>query len=196
MSIKQSSNLTKNQLRKQFKVKRNNYNSSLLIDYNNKIFDKVISFIRKHSCKNIFIYVSKNNEVDTKKIIRYLLNNKYNVIVPKSDFNNNEIIPVQINSLKDLKESKFGLLEPVNDNMFEPDNLDVIFIPGIVFDKSGYRIGYGKGFFDRFLNNSVNKLKIGLAYSFQILKNIPADKYDIKLDGIICENGLIYAHRI
>lgn len=195
--IKEDSFQLKNQLRYEFKIKREKYDKKILANYNKKIFIKVLKFVKEKNCQNIFIYVSKDNEVDTKNIIEFLLKNNYNVIVPKTDFSNSNIMPVRLDNLNNLKLKKFGLLEPDDScKIFDYNMLDVIFVPGIVFDKNFHRIGYGRGFFDKFLYNVQNlktgavQKRIGLAYSFQIVDEIPVQKFDICLDGIITEQDV------
>lgn len=182
----------KNKLRNKYKRIRSSYSKLDLSNYNSIIYENIIDFLNNSKKQNIFIYVSKNNEVDTKNIIQYLLNTKYyNVIVPKSDFHDFSIKPVLINNfLNDLSMSKFGLLEPVSDLKFS-GNIDYIFVPGIVFDINCFRIGYGKGFFDRFLPLYPKSYKIGLAYSFQILDALSLDNFDVSLDNIISEKGFL-----
>lgn len=180
----------KNNLRIDFKTIRNEYNNNQLKLYNNKIYLHFINYIQNYNIKNIFVYVSKNNEVDTHQIINYLLEHtQYKALVPKTDFIKVEIKPVCISKFSDLKKSKFGLLEPYPENYSY--NFDLIVVPGIVFDKYHYRIGYGKGFYDKFLINYKDVLKIGLAYKFQIIDKIPIDNHDIQLDAIITEEGII-----
>ena len=70
--------------------------------------------------------------------------------------------------------------------------IDILVVPGIAFDKKGNRLGYGKGFYDRLLSGK-RIFSIGLAYSFQLLENLPYDKYDKRLDAIASEDGIHYA---
>ncbi len=72
------------------------------------------------------------------------------------------------------------------------DKIDILIVPGIAFDKKGNRLGYGKGFYDRLLASKQTKFSIGLAYSFQIVENLPSDLHDKKLDAIASEDGINY----
>ena len=88
-----------------------------------------------------------------------------------------------------LNINKYGIPEPISNNIKYPD---ILLVPLVAYDKNFNRIGYGGGFYDRYINR-IKKIKkiitIGLAYSFQRVKKIPFDKYDIKLDFIITEKN-------
>ena len=87
-----------------------------------------------------------------------------------------------------LVKGRFGIMEPPP---YEPmDKIDMLVVPG--FDKKGNRVGYGKGFYDRLLANKQTKFSIGLAYSFQLVENLPYDLYDKRLDAIASEDAIHY----
>ena len=96
---------------------------------------------------------------------------------------------VEITSLEGLKENKYGILEPDDSKEeFCKNNLDLIILPGVAFDLVGKRIGYGGGYYDRYLENIDKKIiKVALIYDFQLLENVPAEEHDIKADYIITE---------
>ncbi len=132
--------------------------------------------------KNVFLfYYPHKNEVDLRPLIEKLLYHGKTVLLPKTT--EDTIIPIQITSLNDLKKGKFSIPEPEG-KPFPKEKIQVVFIPGVAFDKNGNRIGYGKGYYDRFLQD-INPLKIGVAYDFQVLDHIPAEKHDQRVDYII-----------
>ena len=89
-----------------------------------------------------------------------------------------------------LVKGRFGIMEPPP---YEPmHKIDMLVVPGIAFDKKGNRVGYGKGFYDRLLASKRTKFSIGLAYSFQLVENLPYDLYDKRLDAIASEDGIHY----
>ncbi|RLF39548.1 MAG: 5-formyltetrahydrofolate cyclo-ligase, partial [Thermoplasmata archaeon] len=104
------------------------------------------------------------------------------------------IYPVEIENLDDLERGAFGILEPQNKKIYTGD-IDIIIVPGIAFDFRGYRIGYGKGFYDRFLRGA-DALKIGIAYDFQIVKQIPEDDGDVPVDIIVSEKRVLFCRKI
>lgn len=155
--------------------------------------DKILKklFRMKEFCqaKKVMFYSSFGNEVNTGKMIKKSLELKKQVFLPKVV--KSEIVPVQIKNLRKLVFGEFGILEPRTTN-YEPrttNYMDVIIVPGVAYDKNCNRIGFGKGYFDRFLR--VQKaIKIGLAHSFQIVKKIPVSKKDVPTDLVITEKNI------
>ena len=95
-----------------------------------------------------------------------------------------------VSNLHDLVQGRFGIMEPAAPAS-PARKIDLLVVPGIAFDKKGYRLGYGKGYYDRFLSKS-KPFAIGLAYSFQLLETLPHDVHDKKLDAIATESGITY----
>ena len=144
--------------------------------------------------KNILTYVSFNNEVDTINTIKDLLIKKEkNVLVPYVD--KNKLIQIsKINSFDELEPKTFGILEPKDGKIrkFDAKKVDLVLVPGIAFDKNGHRIGYGYGYYDRFLGKlNKNITKIGLCNEFQLVEKIPEEKHDVPMDVIITEKRVI-----
>ena len=130
---------------------------------------------------HIFISISKYNELDTSSIINKLKSKQKIIIVPK--ISNNELVHVAINDETEFSLNEYGIKEPNDGNHFIIENLDIILIPLLAFDIEGNRVGYGKGYYDRFLkltNNST--LKIGLSFFDPITKIQDIDDNDVKLD--------------
>lgn len=150
--------------------------------YDNRIFEKVINLLEYKECKLVLTYVSLSDEVDTIKLIEYSLKNGKQVAVPKCE--GNIINFYNIKSIQDLKQGYFGLLEPENKNVVTNFENSICIVPGACFDKERNRIGYGKGYYDKFLMN-YEGTKIGLTYKECICDKIDTDKYDIKMDRII-----------
>ena len=152
------------------------------LKYDNDIFGKIINSSEYKKSKLVLIYVSLKDEVDTIKLIKQCLKENKKVAVPKCQ--GNTINFYYINSLEELKKGKFNLLEPENNSLVLDSENSICIIPGICFDKQGNRIGYGKGYYDRFLEK-YRGTKIGITYKDCICEKIDTDKYDIKMDKII-----------
>lgn len=168
-------------LRKKYKEKRDNIKNKVTKD--NLIYQKVINNKDILSSKTLLIYISINSEVDTIKIINYFLNTK-NIAVPKIIDNN--MYFCYVTNLNELTSGKYNIPEPTNENIVTDFDNAICIVPGICYDKKNYRIGYGKGYYDRFL--SKNKIKtIGLCYKECMIEKIDNDKYDYKIDEVITE---------
>ena len=144
-----------------------------------KQLDKLSIWRLKHY--HIFISISKYNELDTSSIINKLKSEKKIIIVPK--ISNNELVHIAINDQTEFSINEYGIKEPNNGNHFIIKNLDLIFIPLLAFDLEGHRVGYGKGYYDRFLKlTNKSSLKIGLSFFDPINKIQDIDNNDVKLD--------------
>ena len=144
--------------------------------------DKLSIWRLKHY--HIFISISKYNELDTSSIINKLKSEKKIIIVPK--ISNNELVHIAINDQTEFSINEYGIKEPNNGHHFITENLDLIFIPLLAFDLEGHRVGYGKGYYDRFLKlTNKSSLKIGLSFFDPINKIQDIDDNDVKLDYCI-----------
>lgn len=160
---------------------------------NNLIHNNLLNAINFND-KFCMSYISINNEVDTQKINKIILKKNKRIILPKTDTLNINIIPLETSNLKKLNDGAFGIKEPIyNEELIvNPKDIDIVLVPGVIFDKNLYRIGYGKGYYDRFLSKVSDKtLKVGLAYDFQIIDDANPKDHDIKLDMIITEKGIM-----
>lgn len=133
-------------------------------------------------------YVSVLNEVDTRTLIDLALDRGKRVAVPVLA-PNRTLIHREIHGLAELKPSGFGLLEPSGEDgaVVPPDAFDLVLVPGLAFDRAGNRVGFGGGYYDRFLSMA-NAVKIGLAYDFQFFDRLPAGPCDIPMDLVITES--------
>ena len=171
----------KNELRKKYREIRKNSDRNA----DGIIFEKVISCNEIKKAENIFCYISVNDEVDTEKIIKYLFDAGKTVTVPLC-VEKGKMIAVKINSFDDLKEGMYKIPEPKSHKEFDRNKLDLIIVPALAFDKAGYRLGYGGGFYDRFMADS-KAFKLGICRSELYVESLPHSEYDIKVDKVITE---------
>ncbi|HUD18962.1 MAG TPA: 5-formyltetrahydrofolate cyclo-ligase [Patescibacteria group bacterium] len=131
-------------------------------------------------------YVSLPDEVDTKKIITALLLQKKTVVVPKV-ISKSVMSLYKITTLDDLAPGVFHILEPRNTGTIVPiSTIDLFIVPGIAFDRQGNRLGRGRGYYDRLLRD-IAVPKIGLAYDFQVIAEVPHSSYDVRVTAIVTE---------
>lgn len=188
--------MNKNNLRNEFMKKRKNLSDRIVIEKSKKIINNFLSSDFYKCNKKIFIYVSYKNEVKTHDLIKKMIKDKKEVYVPKPNPKTKEMEAVLIKRFNDLTEGAYGILEPDNsEKKIEPSFLDLIIVPGLVFSQKGFRIGYGGGFYDRFLARAITEtldpIKISLVYKDFLIDEIPKDQYDLPVDYIITERKII-----
>ena len=146
------------------------------------------------NCGRLFAFMSLAREPDTKEIITEALCTGKEVAIPKCR-KNQTLGFYLIDSISDVTEGLYGINEPFRcdaDHEACPENGDLILIPGLAFDRSGNRIGYGKGYYDRYLSSLENEtVKVMLAFSFQEEPSIEPKETDIPVDMIMTDEGLI-----
>ena len=163
--------------------------------WSNKIVSKFLNLSQLNKSKKIMAYASIRKEVRTFSLMQELLDQGYLLYLPYVKNKRGELGVSEIKNLKnDLKEGEFGVQEPkhkLRSNKFF-DNLDIIIVPGLCYSRSGYRIGYGGGYYDRFLARySKDILKVCFCYDKLLKEKISANSYDIPVNLIITEKEII-----
>lgn len=145
------------------------------------------------SFHTIMVYLSMNSEVVTEELIDYLFKHGKQVIAPEVDKESTQLIPKLIQNLEtDLEKHNYGMLQPKKACPIIPhDQIALIIVPGIAFDLKGYRLGYGKGFYDRFLPTCHNAITIGIAFQVQIVEDTFPQPWDVPVQHIFTENGMV-----
>ncbi len=182
-------NRTKKFIRNDLKRILDDISKNDKIKGNQLIINKLFSLDEFKRAKRVMFYVSKNNEVDTHKAIKIAIKIGKEVITPK--IINKMIFPYRLYSFDDLLLGPFSILEPSNKRKTKKSTIDLFVIPGIAFDVSGNRIGYGYGYWDRFLNCINKKIIIGLAFESQIVSNIIKEPHDVNVSKIITDKKVI-----
>lgn len=177
----------KNILRKQMKRMRNDMDSSSMFSKSQAVLERIVVLNQYRNSEKIFTYVSSNNEVDTIMLIDYSLSIEKRVFVPKVI--GKEMLFYEITDISELSPGYMGIFEPSTDGK-EPDcsKTGLICMPGLAFDRNKNRLGYGGGYFDRYLAGDNSLYKVALAYDFQILDYIPNTCNDIRPDMVITES--------
>ena len=179
--------------------KRENLSLADRTERSKKITSLVVEWIEKYeknvkgnSLNAVMVYLSMMSEVETDGLIDFLFKQRKQVIAPVVDSERGELIPRQIHNLEtDLKRHRYGMLQPKADCPIYPLNqLEIIIVPGIAFDSKGYRLGYGKGFYDRFLPKCKHAITIGIAFHIQIVEDTYPQPWDISVQHIFSEEGM------
>lgn len=163
-----------------------------------QIFQKFISYDLFSKTDVILTYVSSEIEVDTRKIIEYSLKVGKKIAVPVSISDNFSLKFYFINSMKDLHAGYFSILEPNVDKCRFCDinklKKYLCVVPGLAFDMNGYRVGYGKGYYDRFLKKYKCET-IGFCYEMNLIDSIHKNVHDIPVNTILTENRILKVSR-
>lgn len=141
--------------------------------------------------QTLMAYMSFGTEIDTQPIIQRAWKEGKTVAIPYTIKETRLIKPALINSLDDLSPGAYGILGPDEESLkvISKEDLDLVIVPGVAFDKSGYRIGYGGGYYDRFLEKlHVNTLAI--LYEDQLIERVPREDHDIRVQVLVTEKDL------
>ena len=157
------------------------------------ILDRLRSLPEFESARALLVYVSsKDNEVDTLRLISSAIESGRKVLVPIAVTSTRQMVWSELRSLDELHKSTFGIMEPKEDCVrpAQHNKSDLALVPGIAFDVAGRRIGYGGGYYDRFLAAFSGK-KVALAYELQVYESIPSEPHDLPVDVIVTEDRII-----
>lgn len=181
----------KNQLRKEIKEQRKAIDNSEKSRLDAKINERLRQLWLYRESKTIFTYVSLAEETDTKRFIECALSDGKQVVVPRCIDGTRQMEFCLIHSLEDLEEGAFGVMEPKRTcRIFDDYSDGFCIVPGLAFDREGYRLGYGKGYYDRFLADFCGKT-VGICYNRFVIPTIPRGKFDKSVDLIVTEKRVI-----
>lgn len=182
----------KEELRSHFLKKRNNLSGKEVEERSRHIIKRVLKTGEFQVAETIHSYVSiqKNREVDTFRFLETCLQMNKQVVVPKI-VGEGQLNHFEIDSLDDLRENSWGVPEPVDGKEISVRELDLVIVPMVAGDRNKNRIGYGAGYYDRFLQ-SCSVPKMGLLFDCQLYDNtLPVENFDIPLDILITESQRI-----
>ncbi len=173
----------KAEFRVKAKVLRNNIKNRDIASIKSNLFSLEIF----KNAQNIFSYSSFGSEVDTFDINQKIMN-EFALFLPK--VYGDDMLFHKISSFADLEIGAFDILEPI-DSLPTSDIFDIIIVPALAFSEDKFRIGYGKGYYDKFLRNKQG-IKVGICFDEQISDFIPYDNFDIKMDMIVTNKRIIF----
>lgn len=180
----------KNALRTLYAERRANIDPEKKKKIDEKIINKFMSLATYRYAHTLLLYYPVKGEINIVPLIKKALEDGKRVALPRCETNGAIMYFHYINSLDDLIEGRFGIMEPKEDaELFERQNLcgpTAVIIPALAYDKSGYRLGYGKGFYDRYFSTS-GISTVGLIYSDFLADKLPHGRYDIAVDLLVSE---------
>ena len=162
-----------------------------------RLSQRIVNFatcwIQSEGFDSVMLYLSMRSEVETTGLLEELLNSGKQICSPTVDTEQLELTPRRVQNPKtELVRHRYGMLQPSNAcPIFPIEHLQLIVVPGIAFDRKGYRLGYGKGFYDRFLTKCPHAIPIGLAYQIQVVEDTFPQVWDAPVQHIFTETGRI-----
>lgn len=188
MQVKRNIREIKQALRKRYRAYRESLQPAEKEKLDAAVRRRLFRLPVYQNCRVLFIYVSKPIEVDTVRIIQSALAHGKYVAVPRCIPNTYQMQFYFIRSLEDLEPGTFGVLEPSVERCCPVSDLrhGLCVVPGLSFDTQGYRLGYGKGYYDRFLSNFGGQT-VGICYRACVPWNLPHGYYDRPVDLLVTE---------
>lgn len=184
----------KSKLRYDFLKIRDRLEPALRHAYSNIILSRIKKLKEYQDSELVMFYLTYGSEVVTDFMINEFLADGKEVAVPVIQNPGDGIMTaVRINKLEDCYERVYGIRQPEfnEDEVVAKEDIDLIFVPGIVFDINGYRVGYGKGYYDRWLEGTDIARRVGLAFEVQLIDKIPNFEYDLPVGRILTEKRLV-----
>ncbi|WP_353093425.1 5-formyltetrahydrofolate cyclo-ligase [Tissierella praeacuta] len=181
-------------LRDKILQKRAELSTENIVKYSNIMEDKLYEMAAYEEAKTIMSFISFSDEVNTHEIIKKSIKNGKSVVVPITIPKTKEMKVSKLLDFSELELGYYNILTPKKEftRFVDPNTIDLILVPGVVFARNGYRVGYGGGYYDRFLSKLDKKVNtIGLAFDLQIVDEVPRDSFDIPVDLIITEKEII-----
>lgn len=182
--------LSKKSVRSSMLSARNNLDALYVRSESSIISEKLIksNLIRANSKVSIYLHVW--GEVQTNLIIDYLIGKKCQVFIPAYSNKKKSYVLSKYSKGVDLIEGRYKVLQPLQIDTIDPRAVEISIFPGLAFTKKGLRVGYGKGVFDKLFEQS-KAFKIGLAFDFQIVDDVRAEKHDLRMSCVITEKRII-----
>ena len=191
--------MSKERVRKETLEKRKLMSYDELVKKSGLVKDALLSTDLYRNANTIMAYVDFRNEVQTEKIIKKAIADGKRVVIPISIVESRQLLLSEIiNYDEELEPGAYGILEPKKEYIRETDAelVDMVLIPGVAFDERGFRVGYGAGYYDRFLERVRPDIsKIALAFELQMVDYAFEDSHDIPTSMIVTEDRIIECKR-
>ncbi|NJL13468.1 MAG: 5-formyltetrahydrofolate cyclo-ligase [Microscillaceae bacterium] len=189
--------LRKSDLRNIYQTKRQQLQEAEAAEKSRQICARFFQQIDLDTVRKVhlFLPIRQKREIDTFLLVARLRQEypEVEIVVPKSNFANQTLQHLLLNPQTELRENRWGIPEPVEGQEVSPQELDVVLVPLLAADRRGYRVGYGKGFYDKFLQDCPPEvLKIGLSFFAPIERIADPEAHDIRLDSLITDEA-VYA---
>lgn len=177
---------------------RHSLTEEIIQRHSDQIWSHLLEFSLYCQANTVMFYVALPGEVDTKPMIEQSLRMGKRIIVPVTDRSAKALLPCEIFGLDELVEGVSDVLEPPESlrRVVLPEEIDLIVVPGVAFDRKGGRVGFGAGYYDRFLSHpQVRASTVALSFEGQIMDEVPRDDHDVSVEWLITEQGVFQCNR-
>lgn len=179
--------LTKRELRKEYIEKREGLSQEERERLSYEIVNKILSLPSLEKAKKVLLFCPHKGEPDITPLFSWVFKEGKVLALPKVV--GKELKLIRVKEDTSLRPGAFCILEPEDGEEIKPEEIDFSLVPGVLFDKRGYRIGYGKGYYDRLLAK-LGGVKVGVCYQFQVLEKLPRDSWDMPVDLVVTEEKI------
>ena len=173
----------KDTLRREMYKKRAKNKAVTKTAYDLWVCSRLEQLVKEKNVKIVHAYLPMGTEIDIRPFLEKMLAQNIKIITPKT-LPKRQLENLELHSLNELEKGVFGTLHPANSKIYS-GNYDLIIVPGLAFDKENYRLGYGGGYYDTFLEQHPTAFKIGIFYPFQEVTSVPKENHDVCLDQIL-----------
>lgn len=175
--------MDKKALRREIREKKRAMSQEEIASRSEKLGELFLSSEAYRNAETVYGYLPYNQEVRTVPILEQALRDGKRVAVPKIYGNTMKFL--YLDDLSKVEKNSMGIPEPIADTPVAEDKTALVLMPGVAFTKNGDRMGYGGGFYDRFLAEEPNHPTLALCYDFQIVEHLPTEDYDIPVDTVL-----------
>ena len=175
--------MDKKELRSAIRLQKRTMTPEQIQVASQKLVEMFLSTAQYRNAKTIYGYLPYNQEVRTVPLLEQALKDGKRIAVPK--IFEDEMKFIYLSDLNDVEKGYSGIPEPIKDGPVADDPNALVLMPGLAFDKTGRRIGYGGGFYDKFLAKEPNHPTVALCYDFQIVKELPTEEFDVPVDLVL-----------
>lgn len=179
--------MNKHALRKEIQAKKKLLTTTQIDDCSRRLAAQFLTLREYQAAKSIYSYLPYNQEINTYGILRQAQKDGKRVAVPKVI--GDRMVFIWLDDLQATEPGYYSIPEPVDNGPIADDDTALMILPGLAFDRSGARCGYGGGFYDRYLEAHPKHYKVALAYSFQLYDHLETDPHDIPVDLVLHEDA-------
>lgn len=185
-------------LREKYKALRKSLDINKKNNMDRAIYNNIIDNSLYKRCRQVLIFVSTAQEIDTANIIKKAIKDNKTTAVPRTYKETRELKFYKITSLSNLQKRSLNIYEPheKSENLAEDYSDTIIIVPAFAIDKKGFRLGYGGGYYDNFLKdiNTLRTPAIGICYDSFLVDTLPRESFDIPCSHIITEKNYYKIH--